>query len=231
MIFTAVIIEDEIPARDTLKGYISRYFENIKIIGELDTVEESILFLNKNEVQIIFLDVQLKDGKGIDILREINTSNYKIIFTTAFDEYALEAFKHKSFGYLLKPLDPDDFKEIVGRVIKDLSFEEEKKSKKIKVSIPSGFKWIEVEDIIRCESENNYTKIIVNKEKHTFLISKTLKSVELEIINSNKFLRVHQSHLINKDHIANAKMQHNTIIMTNGDKIPVSRSNRKNLLD
>lgn len=226
MNFTAIIIEDEVPARETLKSYLSRYFEKIKVIAEIDTVEESISYLKYHKADILFLDVQLKDGKGTDILSKIETEKYKLVFTTAFDGFALEAFKHKAFGYLLKPLDPDDFKEIVGRVIRDLSFGEEKILKKIKLPIASGIKWIEVKDIVRCESDSNYTKIFVNDHTSAYLLAKTLKVVENEIINSNRFLRVHQSHLINLDYISDEKIQNNFIVMYNGDKIPVSRANK-----
>ena len=226
MKYTAVIVEDEVPARDTLKSYLERYFENIRVIAEIDNVEEALDFLNDNEVDILFLDVQLTDGSGVDILENIKHSKFNLVFTTAFDEYAVDAFKHKSFGYLLKPLDPDDFVEIVNRVINDLTVSREKGIKKIKVSIPSGNKWIVIDNIIRCEAESNYTRIIVKDKNATYIIAKTLKTVENEMINSSRFVRVHASHLINLDHISDMTIQHNKIIMKNGDEIPVSKAHR-----
>jgi two-component system LytT family response regulator len=124
MKYTATIIEDEIPARITLKSYLAKYFESIEVIAEIDNTQESIDFLNQNHCDILFIDVQLKDGKAIEILNKIDTSKHKIVFTTAHDDYTLEAFKHKAFGYLLKPLDPKDFKEIVGRILIDLTYQD-----------------------------------------------------------------------------------------------------------
>lgn len=227
MKYSAVIIEDEIPARITLKSYLTKYFSTIKVIAEIDTIQESIDFLAYHQTDILFLDVQLKDGKAIDILNKIDTDKYKIVFTTAFDEYALDAFKHKSFGYLLKPLDPDDFKEIVERVIKDLTYQN--KTKKIRIPISTGYRWVDVNDIIRCEAESNYTKLIIKDRSANCTISKTLKYVENEIINSSHFFRVHQSHLININYIKNAEIKYFNISLKNGDTVPVSRSHKNEL--
>jgi len=226
----ALIIEDELPARVTLNSYLRKYFNAINVVAELGTVKESIDFINKNNIDIIFLDVQLKDGKGIEILNNIDPNKYKIIFTTAHEEFALEAFKNKAFGYLLKPLDPIDFKEILNRVIKDLSILEiNLNSKKIQVPILKGYKLVELNDIIRCEAESNYTKIIVKNTSTNFIISKTLKHVESEIINSSLFYRVHQSHLINLNWIEDTQIKGNSIELKNGDKIPVSRAHKGEL--
>ena len=227
MNFTAVIIEDEYPARNTLKSYLKKYFPKLIVLAELETIKESFLFLSENKVDIIFLDVQLKDGKGIELLNQIDSSNYKIIFTTAFDEYAIDAFKHKSFGYLLKPIDPIDFKEILNRVINDLLHSAiNNNTKSIKIPIANGFKSVKIEDIIRCESESNYTKFILNNNEPILIISKTLKYVENELINSNRFMRVHQSHLINLNFIEKKEIKNNLIKLKNGENIPVSRANK-----
>jgi two-component system, LytTR family, response regulator len=224
---TAVIIEDEIPARLTLKTYLAKYFENIDVIAEIDNVKDAIDFLVREDADILFLDVQLRDGKAIEILDAIDVNKYKLVFTTAYNEYAIDAFKHKSFGYLLKPLDPNDFREIVGRVLNDLV--NSSKQKKIKIPLNSGYKIIDVQDVIRCESESNYTKIYINNEPNPYLISKTLKSVEKEIIDSPLFFRIHRSHLINSNYIKSSEVKNNTIMLLNGTAIPVSRGHYKEL--
>ena len=227
MMYTAVIIEDEAPARVTLKSYLRRYFEDILITAEIDNVKDSVSYLNTNPVDILFLDVQLKDGKGIEILNQINSDQYRIIFTTAYEEYTLEAFKHKSFGYLLKPLDPNDFKEIVGRVTKDLETKEpDLVNKRIRIPSSTGYKWIDLKNIIRCESESNYTKIMMAHNNKVYTISKTLKHVETVLINSDHFFRVHQSHLVNMRYIKTPAIVKNSITMTNGDVIPISRAKK-----
>lgn len=231
MRYKAVIIEDEIPARDTLKKYLERYFDNIDVIAEIDNVKEAIRFLNDSSADILFMDVQLKDGKAKDILSQIKTDKYKIVYTTAYDDATLEAFRFKSFGYLLKPLDPEDFKKIIRRIIHDLQSESKLENKKVKVKLFDGYKWIDTDDIIRCESESNYTNIITNDSNRCYTISKTLKLVESDLIALPNFIRVHQSHLINIKYITSNEIHNNFILMKNGDRIPVSRSNRKIFYD
>ena len=230
MKYNTLVIEDELPARVTINSYLRKYFDTISVVAELGTVKEAISFLNEHQVDIIFLDVQLKDGKGIDILDKINSAEYKIIFTTAHEEFALEAFKHKAFGYLLKPLDPTDFKEILNRVITDLTTNESKStSNRIRIPISQGHTWVDVNTIIRCESESNYTKIIVKDITNNLIISKTLKHVEHKMINSKLFFRTHQSHLINLNWVNGAQIKSNVITLINGDKVPVSRSHKDEL--
>lgn len=228
--FRAVIIEDEVPAIVTLKSFLKRYFEGEIVVGkEIDNITEAVDYLSStNDIHIIFLDVHLTDGSGLDILNQINTSEYKIIFTTAFNDYTLDAFKNKAFGYLLKPIDPIDFKTIVNRALKDLSIPEDFFPKeKVKVSHGTGYTWIDQKEIIRLESDSNYTKLIVKNSSNIFTISKTLKHVQNEIINNSRFFRCHQSHLINTDHFDRNQIIDGYVIMNNSDKIPISRSHQK----
>jgi two-component system LytT family response regulator len=232
MIFKAVIIEDEILARETLTSYLARYFPDIKVMAEIDNINEAVNYLNEHVVDILFIDVHLKDGKSLEILKQVNAGDYKIIFTTAHDNYALEAFKNKAFGYLLKPIDPIDFKEIVGRVLKDLmAIDIEDSNKKIKVPTNTGYIVLDLKDIIRCEAESNYTKIFTKNNSTYITVSKTLKYVEQELIHSKNFIRIHQSHLINTAFVKIFEIKNNFITLTSGDKIPVSRAKRNSLLD
>lgn len=229
MIITALLIEDEIPARLTVRSYLRKYFPAIQLQAELGSIEESLVFLKDNDVQILFVDIQLKDGKGIELLDKIDTKKYKIIFTTAHEEYALEAFKHKAFGYLLKPLDPHEFKEIMGRVIKDLSVDLPEE-KKIRILLSDGQTWIKVSSITRCESQSNYTKIFCLKNQH-YIIARTLKHVEENMIDSSDFIRIHQSHLVNKNFINKTEIRKNSIELEDGTVLPVSRSKKQSLVD
>jgi two-component system LytT family response regulator len=229
MTYKAVIIEDEIPARDTLKSFLEIYFPKIEVIQEIDTVEEAIDFLSKSDTDIVFLDVQLKDGKSLKIFDTIDPKKHNIIFTTAYDDFTLQAFQLKSFGYLLKPLKPSDFKEMVNRVICHLS-SVKPISKKIRISLSSGLAVVESKDIIRCESESNYARIICTENKEYF-VSKTLKYVQNQMISSEDFIRVHHSHLVNVNHIDLSQVKPALILMSNGDKVPVSRSKKMALFN
>lgn len=232
MNYRSIIIEDEVNARKAIKSYLRRYFVNIDVIAEIDNVKDAVDFLNKNKVDILFLDVHLKDGKSLALLNKINIDDFRIVFTTAHEDYALDAFKSRSFGYLLKPLDPLDFKEIMNRVLNDLSAKNESTEKKsIKVRIADGYRWIKMEEIIRFESESNYTKIFVVNEVRPITIAKTLKSIEKEFNPKNHFLRVNQSHIINVAFLSKTEIHNNSLILSNGHIIPVSRGYKTILED
>lgn len=223
----ALIVEDEIPARITLKSFLRKYFPDIIVVGEIDNTIEASRFIDHNDFEILFLDVQLKDGKATDMLQKVKNKNYRIIFTTAFENYALDAFKFKSFGYLMKPIDPSDFKEILLRVLKDLGINM-LPGKQIKIPFSNGHIWVNSADIIRCESESNYTIIHVS-DGSSYTLSKTLKLIEFEY-ESLGFIRIHQSHLVNIRYLKDLKISNNTITLLNGETLPVSRSKRDDLI-
>ena len=225
----AVLIEDEIPARNTLKSYLRKYFPDVIVQCEIDNEEEAVNTLNHTDFDIVFLDVQLKHGSGVDVLRKVRKSGMRIIFTTAHEDYAMEAFQNKAFGYLLKPINPIDFKEIVSRVIKDLQ-SAEIFTKKIKVPTPYGNAFIATDSIIRCQSDSNYTHVHC-QDKNTYIISKTLKYVEEHILNSHGFLRIHQSHLVNIQFIDDTKVSAGVVVLKDGTSLPVSRSRKGSLIE
>jgi len=230
MEINAIVIEDEIPARVTLKSYLKKYFPNIKVINEVDTVKEGLRVINENKADILFLDVQLKDGLGVEMLNKAdNLENLKIIFTTAHDSFTFEAFKFKAFGYLLKPLDPLDFKDIMNRVLKDLKFGDQSVAK-IKVPTKYGHEVISVFDIVRCRADSNYTEIHTVNNK-TFVISKTLKYVEKELLSFDFFVRVHHSHLININYLEISNLSISKLKLTNGHVVPVSRGKKQVLIE
>lgn len=225
MKINAIIIEDETPARVTIKSYLKKYFPDIRVVGEAGRIAEALEILESISFDFIFLDVQLKDGLGIDLLKTCKKRCKRVIFTTAFDNYAMDAFKHKAFGYLLKPIDPIDFKEIVERVIKDVLVTHVRPAK-VKVPTSHGFAYIDSAEIIRCESESNYSRIYTQNGKN-YLISKTLKIIEKELLPNAGFARVHQSHLINLRYIDMDRIRHNQMELKSGETIPISRSRRE----
>lgn len=227
---SAIIIEDEALARVTLKNYLKKYFPEITVVAEIDNKKDALKFLLETDATILFLDVELSDGKALELLESIDSSKFRIVFTTAYEEFTLEAFRHKAFGYLLKPIDPLDFKTIIDRVILDAEGSRNS-GKKIRIPISGGSIWIDLNDIVRCESQGNYTRIICQDDSKNYLISKTLKYVEQNLINSSKFVRVHQSHLINTFYLTRNAIQKGQIILQNGDKLPVSRSKKLELID
>lgn len=220
----AILIEDEIPARITLKGYLDRYYPFIEVVAEIKSVSGAMSTLSKLEADILFVDIHLKDGLALEILKAIEPRKFRVIFTTAYEDYSMEAFKYKGFGYLLKPLDPLDFKEIMDRVINDINAKKPAR-RIIEIPIPNGKTWLDVAEIVRCESHSNYTTLY-RKNGASYTFSKTLKYVEEEMISDHSFLRVHQSHLINLDYVKDREIRSGKIQLSDGTLVPVSRNKK-----
>ncbi len=236
----AILIDDDANLRNGLKSMLARYAPQIEVIGEGESVLSGIDIIESTSSDVLFLDIQMGDGTGFDILEKLIQRNGKIdqqiVFITAFEQYAIKAFRFSALDYLLKPVDPEDLKQvtdkIVQAVIKSSSNENigilleniRKKTdefKRIVLSNSDGSNVFEVNDIIRCESEDNYTKFYIKNHK-PILISKTLKEYE-ELLSPHSFERVHQSHLINMAYVkAFSKSDSFYIEMSDLSKVPVS---------
>ncbi|MFT5647186.1 MAG: two-component system LytT family response regulator, partial [Aureispira sp.] len=173
------------------------------------------------------------DGTGFDLLKRLPKINFNLVFTTAYDEYALKAFKYSAIDYLLKPIDPLELIDAVGKVQQssnknsaksvDSMFELYKENKFDKIAIPSvdEFHFVRISEIIRCEASSNYTIIYLGTGKK-IVAPKTLKEFE-ELLAPEGFFRVHQSHLINLSHIQQFMKTKNKIRMGDGSEVEVSR--------
>lgn len=211
---TAILIDDDANLRSGLKSMLGIYAPEIDIIGEADSVKTGVLILQALQPQVVFMDIQLGDGNGFDILEQLASKNGKstshIVFVTAYEEYAIKAFRFSALDFLLKPIDPEELEKVIGKIKQvvakkdnyahiDLLLENIRKKvdhfKRIALSTADGIHLFEISDIIRCESEDNYTKFYLKNNKPV-LISKTLKEYE-ELLTEHGFERIHQSHLIN----------------------------------
>ncbi|MCL8007635.1 LytTR family DNA-binding domain-containing protein [Gelidibacter japonicus] len=207
-----IIIDDEQHCIDRVKELMDRH-QNMVLIGEFTTVESGIMGLKNLQPDVLFLDVQINEQTGFDVLKAIEAHPFEVIFTTAFDFYAVQAFKFSAIDYLLKPVDADDFNMAIDKVTDKLATKDFSKKvnhllsniikpdihKKISVPTFEGFEFLEVADIVRCQSDVNYTNIFT-KNGQKLLVSKTLKSFE-ELLTDCNFYRVHNSHLINLEYI------------------------------
>lgn len=244
---TAVLIDDDINLRNGMKGLLSIYAPEITIIGEADSVASGVEAIEKLNPQVVFLDIQLNDGTGFDILEKLATKNGKttshIVFITAHEQYAIKAFRFSALDFLLKPVDPDELKKVIEKIKSvleksdnyahiDLLLENIRKKvdnfKRIALSNSDGIHLFEISDIIRCESEDNYTKFFIRNSK-PILISKTLKEYE-EMLTNHGFVRVHQSHLINLAFLKSyIKKEGGYVIMTDNSTIPISQRKKEQL--
>lgn len=222
-----IIVEDEMQAAQGLKTMLELFTPRLELLGIFRSVAETTQWLSKNEVDLVFLDIRLGDGLGMDVLRQIPSRNFEVVFTTAYSHYAIEALRLNAFDYLLKPIEPNDLEQVVERVGKTSRLLLDKKSEHIRFSIASqaSLQFIDTTDVVRFESDNNYTRIHLVASK-VLVVSKTLKKFEKALENA-PFLRVHQRHIVNFDLIQEyTRKDGGWIIMRNGDEVPVSRSQR-----
>lgn len=229
-----VIIDDEKNARDTVKGILAMLTNDIEVVAEAEGVETGKKAIEKYNPDLVFLDIRMKDGTGFDMLRKLSSYDFALVFLTAHDEYALEAFRFSAIDYLLKPVDPDEIKSTLERARKQSINNQEllnillenmekttSQSRKIVLKSSDTIHLVRSEDIIHCESADNYTRFYLTAGK-PILISQSLKNFE-EMLTPLGFLRVHQSHLINLEHISKIDRKDGcNVEMTNGTNVPVA---------
>ena len=200
--------------------------------------------MNSLKPELIFLDVMMPDGSGFDVLEKLGALKFEVIFTTATDKFAVKAIKYSALDYLLKPIDPEELKNAVGKVVarnKKVSNEDNLRSllenvkqnenQYAKITLPTGnaYEVVLVKDIIRCEANDNYTNVYLASGKK-YLVSGTLKHYE-ELLPEKDFIRVHHSHLINMNHMLRfLKEDGGYAIMSDGSKVEVSRRKKDEFL-
>jgi two-component system LytT family response regulator len=240
-----IIIDDEQHCIDRLAGLLSEHCKySVNLIGAFHTVDDGLKAIEELQPELVFLDVQIGSDTGFNLLQRLKKISFEVIFSTAYDKYAVNAFKFSALDYLLKPVDPDDLQQAVEKFRnKNANHEMEKKfetlfhnlktttsaSKKISVATISGFEFINVSDILRCQSDVNYTTIFM-KDKKQLMVAKTLKEFE-ELLTEYNFFRVHNSHLINLAYIKSyAKGKGGYVKMNDDSEIEVSTRRKEDFL-
>lgn len=200
----ACIVDDEQDGRDYIALLLKNEFPEIQISFQASGVEEAYIYLTKNIPDILFLDVQLKDGTAFDLLSKFREIDSRIIFITAFENFAIQAIKNGAADYLLKPIRKIDFVMAVNKVLEMIKKSKNSpaiSSSENKISLPTlqGFKLTNISDIIRCEADSSYTTFYLT-DKTRIIVSKTLHEFEEHLTKYN-FFRIHHKHLINLFHL------------------------------
>ena len=239
----AIIIDDEAKGRLALKEKLKQYCPEIDVIAEAANGKEGIEVIEKLHPNIIFLDIEMPVMNGFEMLNNISDQNFHIIFTTAYDQYAIKAIKYAAFDYLLKPIDIEELKTAISRtmacetdqtkkqieLLKQNNQHPKKQLNKLAVPTLDGLLFYEINDIIHLEANSNYTQIYFNNQSK-ILASKTLKDFE-ELLPEEKFFRVHHSHLINLNYIKKyIRGDGGQIELQNGTYVDVSRRKKEEFL-
>jgi two-component system LytT family response regulator len=229
--------------RDTLRKLLSMHCPDVMVVGEADGVVTGAEIISKHHPDLVFLDIQMKDGTGFDLLYNLPSPDFRLIFVTAYDQYALQAFRFSAVDYLLKPINPELLTGAVKRagelikehfniqlhVLAENLKSENKQHKKIIIKTAQNIHLLEIKNIISCESDGPYTTVhTATGEK--IMVSKTLGDYE-DMLGDCGFYRVHKSFLINLWQIKRFERQDGgSIVMNNELKIPVSSRKRDELL-
>ena len=244
MMIKAIIVDDEINSIKSLQWEIANFCDNVEICDSFTNPIEAISAINYLKPDCVFLDIEMPEMDGFQLLNNLKFRDFDLIITTAFDNYAIRAFKESAIDYLLKPIDSDDLlkavlkikknkeESVLGtelkRVLQTLS--PNKKTKKIALPLTGKIIYVNPENIIYCKADGNYTEIFL-KEGKKEMVSKKIKTME-KLFNDNIFFRVHNSYLVNIHYIKEfIKGEGQYLILENQMKIPVSRSKRTSLID
>ncbi len=240
----AIVIDDIDSIRKKNVEIIKLHCPNIAIIGQANSVESGVTLIKQIVPDIVFLDVEMPDGTGFDLLQKLKPINFKVIFVTGYEDFAIRAFRFSAVDYLLKPLDPSDLIEAVNKAEEALNkdvlelklntlfsnLERPKNLQKLVLKTAEKIYSVNIQDIVNCESDKNYTTFyFINAPK--LVVSTTLKEYET-LLKPFNFFRAHQSHLINMlyfDHFIKTDGG-NTIVMKNKNKVPLAIRKKEEFL-
>lgn len=234
-----ILIEDEIGPLKTLKSQLERCCPELTVLGEAMSVKKGVDLIRQFEPELVFLDIQLTDGTGFDLIDRLKELSFHIVFVTAYEKFAVKAFEYNALHYLLKPLLEDDLKSVIQRIgdsektkpdfrIASKSFRE-RKWDRIAIRSVSTISYVYIKELIRLESEGAYTNIFLKSGKK-ILSTKSLKFYD-QLLSQNRFYRIHRSHLINLEEVSEYKKgESDKVILMDGSCIEISRKKRKEFL-
>lgn len=240
-----VIIEDEKKSREGLKNLIEEFCEGVTVAGMADNVVEGLKLINEAKPDLVLLDIEMQSATGFDLLEKIENPNFEVVFTTAYEHYAIKAIKFSALDYLLKPIDVQELKAAIEKagkkrlqsadneqiklLVKNLQLENPK-TRKITLSTSEGLVFIPVKEIIRCEAQGAYTDFHLKTGKK-IMVSKNLKEYE-NLLSDAGFFRIHNSHLVNLGEIERfIKSDGGYAVMKDGAKVAVSQNKKEEFLE
>lgn len=238
----AVLIDDELNNLNNLKVLLETYCPQVEVCAIAQTADQGKAAIYTYQPDLLFLDIQMPDQDGFALLRSLTRYDFEIIFVTAFDQYAIQAMRFSAVDYLLKPVNIVELQAAVARAYKQrqlkvqnqqvihlmqwLEAQSKKEDLQIALSTTQETRFVKTNEIIRCESSNNYTTFFLN-DKTKLLVSKPIYEYD-ELLSNNGFLRCHQSHLVNQSFIRSWQKEYGDfLLLTDGTQVPISRGKRE----
>jgi two-component system LytT family response regulator len=237
---SCILIDDEKKCITTLELLIKMHCPGLQILATCESAAEGIKAINQLQPDVVFLDIEMPKMNGFDMLEQFDKIFFNVVFTTAYNQFAIKAFKYSALNYLLKPIDPDDLKETMTRLenskasplkeqfeilLKNIK-QAGNKPQRIALSTGDGLMFVNTKEIIYCQSESNYTYVfLANGEK--FLLARPLKEFE-DTLSADNFFRIHNSYLVNLDQIKKfVRGDGGYVIMNDGAQITIARARRE----
>lgn len=234
----ALIIDDEQRTRELIAKMIDSFDLGITAIPAGENVKSGLLAIEEHKPDIVFLDIQMPDGTGFDLLKAIPNKDFEVIFITAHEEFAIKAIKFSALDYILKPIDPEELRAAVERALEGMTQQKEtpqfealqnninpSQKKRLVLKTQESVHVVDLDNIIRCEADRNYTSFYLTEGKK-ILVSRTLKEYET-LLTGHAFLRVQQSHLINLNFVERYdKGNGGSVVMKDGSEVPLSSAKR-----
>lgn len=241
---SCVIVDDEVHCTETLKYELEKHCPQVQLLATINNPQHAKQVIENLNPSIVFLDIEMPGMSGFELLNSFEQTPFSVVFVTAYDQYALQAFKFAAVDYILKPVDGIELEQTVSRIQKQIYpalndsqlklvlnslYQMEEKHSKIALNNGNKIEIVTIKDIIRCEADSNYCKIFLNDNRDLYL-SKTLKDVE-QMLSDQHFIRVHNKHLVNCTHVQNyLKSDGGILTMSDGCEIQVTRYNKKEVI-
>lgn len=239
----AVIVEDEPRAQNVLKTLLEAHFPDVRVVGVAADVPAAVELIKDQKPELVFLDVELPGQSGLSLFEHIDATQIHVVFTTAYTQYAIQAFQVSAVDYLLKPIQLDQLEAAIDKVRKhkkenrldasDIALLKEQMVegvKKIPLPTSGGVLFVCLQDIIYLKADGSYTHFIMNNGKN-ILVSRKIKEFEHTLNKNNRFFRPHRSYVVNVDRIVEyIKADGGSVVMDNTDEIPLSRDMRETFL-
>lgn len=239
-----VLIDDESTVRENLKILLNIYGSDMEVVGEAGGVQEGLDCIRKHKPDLVLLDVEMKDGTGFDLLAMYGELDFKLVFVTGHNDYAIKAFKYSAIDYLLKPVDPEELSKALAKARQSFDSQDQNLrvanlvqnkqtpclEQKIILKDAETVYLVAIKNIVRCESEANYTHFYLTDGRH-IMVSRTLKEYD-QLFACQSFFRAHQSHLINLCHFDRYEKKEGGIVyMKDGSVLPVAVRKKEALME